>query len=85
MLFPQVDPLEWAKIYNINCPSGSCYKCSAQQNFTIPFAYNDFRGLLSSHTDCGDEYRQSVFIAVDKNETKQIAEFIAQFSVSVGL
>lgn len=81
MIYPQVDPDDWAKHYGISIRSAKCENCGSEISFTIPFAYKRFRGLLSSHTECGDQFRQAVFAdakAQDRMAIKEAVEKICR-------
>ena len=80
MLFPQVETADWIKLYDLQVPVAFCRKCGLEQKFFIPFANKVFRGLLSTHLDCGEEYRQAVFVSVDAGERRALAEAIRQLS-----
>jgi len=80
MLFPEVDPTTWSKRYDLGARSGICANCSVAVTFTIPFAHNEFRGLLSDHTECGEEFRQVVFVNKSKIERERLGEFVARFT-----
>lgn len=68
MLYPQVDAKSWSELYDIPSSEAHCLKCGDRQEFTTPFAYKEFRGLLSSHLECGEEFQQSIFVTIDKKE-----------------
>jgi hypothetical protein len=80
--FPASIRKEWASIYGIELHSAACEKCGKPQRFTVPFTFKDFRGLIADHLDCGEEFRQSVFVSVDKAERLELATFVSQFSSS---
>ena len=82
MIYPQVDPKEWADRYGINIMATLCKKCEKPQQFTKPFAWHQFRGLISDHGECGEEYRQSVFVPVDKDERRMLGQFVERFCAS---
>lgn len=82
MLYPQVDAQDWANLYSIETRVGTCCKCKESQVFTTPFAYGEFRGLLSDHTQCGEEYRQSVFVVVNKQERNKLSEFVDEMATA---
>lgn len=86
MLFPQVPKEKWAEIYSIDITDRPCRKCGCNQSFVTPFAYKDFRGLISSHGDCGEEFRQSTFVTVNKEQNFMLGEFVSEyFSSSAAL
>lgn len=86
MLYPQIDPEKWAAIYDLELEPATCLKCKCQQKFTIPFAYKEFRGLISNHLECGEEFRRSIFTTVDKSEGDDLGKFVTSFwAASVGL
>lgn len=80
MVYPKVNVEEWAKTYNLAIPNASCQKCGRAQSFVTPFAHGKFRGLIADHGDCGEEYRQSIFVSVDKQERVALGEFVRRFA-----
>lgn len=74
-MFPSCDARAWAKRYDIPViPVGTCLKCGGIQRFVTPFALGTFRGLLSDHLQCGEEFRQSVFVTVDEDWNARFAQ-----------
>lgn len=76
MIYPQVDLEKWKETYHLNEPDSACLKCGKAQKFTVPFASGKFRGLLSDHTECGDEFRQSIATSTDKDWNGDIDKII---------
>ena len=72
MLFPKIDPKEWADTYCIKLPEAVCAVCGVNLVFDIPFAHLSFRGLISSHGGCGEEFVQSVFITTNEGERQAL-------------
>lgn len=81
MIFPVEIAEAWAARYGMEIPKAVCLKCKQTQEFTIPFAYGDFRGLISSHTECGEEFRQSVFVLKDPEDRKALGEFVTNLAL----
>ena len=65
MIYPDTKPNEWAKLYGLDLKSGKCLNCGAAQRFVKPFAHEQWRGLMSDHVQCGEEYRQSIAVNID--------------------
>lgn len=85
MLFPQVEAKKWARIYAVDSSPSKCLKCGGTQSFVIPFAHAEIRGLLSDHERCGEEFRQSVFITLDKSDrsaTRELFTISSAFAFS---
>ena len=82
MLFPLVNFLDWGDEYDIPSRPSPCKRCGELQEFTIPFAYKSFRGLISEHTKCGEEFRQSVFVSSDPKERADLGEFVKRFTAA---
>lgn len=80
MIYPLVNASVWADRYKIDTPHAVCQSCKEEQRFEIPFAFRKFRGLLSSHGDCGEEFRQSVFVTTNRKLRKELGEFFTRFS-----
>lgn len=74
MIYPQVNLDSWKQTYGLTAEDSTCLKCSEPQRFTVPFAYKEFRGLLSDHTRCGEEFRQSKFVSVSEETNTSTSE-----------
>jgi hypothetical protein len=84
MLYPQEDPVIWAKRYNINITPVPCDCCGKLLPYTIPIAFKDWRGLLSDPTAhaCDKKYNHTIVVSVDKEHNKQLLEAIKTFTDS---
>lgn len=78
MLFPQVDSAHWAAIYELEPITSACLKCGNLQTLCIPFAHREIRGLLSDHTECGDEFQQSIFITLNAADKQAALDLFTQ-------
>jgi hypothetical protein len=84
VIYPQVNLAEWATTYDIVPIPATCRKCGEEQFFTAigskAFAHGKFRGLLSDHTKCGDEYRQSLFTYCTKQARMELATMVSLYT-----
>lgn len=63
MLYPKVDPAEWADRYNLPLKVIPCENCGEPQPLNIPIAFDNWRGLTAPLHACGEEFR--AFVAVE--------------------
>lgn len=56
LLILGIDSEEWADRYGISPFSCPCIRCNHVLTTSVPFAYNELRGLISPRCICGDEH-----------------------------
>jgi hypothetical protein len=84
VLYPQVEPQQWAETYAIDATPVTCENCNSTIEFKIPFAFQNFRGLLTDHKSCGDQFQQSIFVSKCKHERQGVKDFISESFFSSG-
>lgn len=47
---------EWTEKYGVEPFTAECYKCGQPQTTTIPFAFEQLRGLMAPKCECGHPY-----------------------------
>ena len=62
MIYPDVDPKVWTKRYDIDITPNKCMKCGKLLYPEIPFAYKNWRGLVSKTHECGEQYDLIVLV-----------------------
>ena len=82
MIYPQVSPNEWARIYNIEPKKVPCRKCGKIQDVSTPFATDDARGFIAELHECGEGY-QSFRCTFTSNETRELLSEIVDLFSSV--
>lgn len=60
LVYPQVSFEEWAKLYSLSTEPKPCTRCGRLQFPTIPFAFENWRGLQAEIHDCGATQQLSV-------------------------
>lgn len=70
MIYPLIDPKEWAKTYNLRMNSRQCVNCEKQLICDIPFASGSIRGLRSKDHGCPPRYDHSVSRSIDPENKK---------------
>lgn len=60
-----IDAKEFARKHGIIPFEADCYRCGAKQEPTIPFAYDEFRGLIAPVCTCGHPTPPYCIVRVD--------------------
>lgn len=77
MIYPDVPAEEWARRYGLDREPYPCLRCGVPQELTIPYAHGSWRGLLSSHLECGEKYRQSCATSIDPRVVAPFKELLS--------
>jgi hypothetical protein len=70
ILFPIVDPANWAKRYSLSLKPKACSKCGKLQYPKIPFATSSWRGLQSELHECGPSHQLFRARDIDPDEQR---------------
>ena len=60
MLFPIINPHDWAETYSLEIKRVACTKCEDIFMRNIPFATKGYRGLMTKEHACGLSYVSSI-------------------------
>lgn len=78
MIFPNVKNEIWAKRYNIKPPLEIlCGNCQTKLEFSIPVAYDSYRGFKTPSHGCPENFDQYYDVSVDKEEIENIKSLIS--------
>lgn len=61
MIYPDVDPKEWAERHRIELKDHQCIKCKQFFPCDIPVAMKGYRGFTTATHECGERYAVAVF------------------------
>ena len=71
MIFPDIDPQEWARRYNIRFIKRKCSKCNRLFLSDIPIALKGYRGLQTPLHECGKEFQRMTLVPYGKKNKKK--------------
>ena len=71
VVYPQVDPEEWAKLYGLEVEPRACFKCGIMRYPAIPFAIEGWRGLISETHGCGEDYNLAMAVRANPAERQE--------------
>jgi len=76
MIYPKEDPEVWAKRYGIPLTPIPCDCCGKLLPYTIPFAAEDWRGLISDPNahSCGKKFDHTIVVSVNKERRESLIE-----------
>lgn len=57
MIYPDVDPVKWAKKYGLEIIRENCRNCGKEVVVNIPCISKQFVGFDSQPHECGEQYR----------------------------
>ena len=61
MIYPDIEPEDWAKRLNISIKKIMCIKCKKFFWCNIPIAMRDYRGFEARLHGCGKSYQTRIF------------------------
>jgi hypothetical protein len=70
MIYPDDKPEVWAKRYSIDVSPRPCEQCGVMVVPDIPYAYKDWRGLMSKDHGCGEKYVHMSVVSVNPESRK---------------
>lgn len=77
MIYPKVDPSEWAIRYGIERTELKCPDCGIAVALSVPFAFDDMRGLGPEPHGC-ETQAPYVMVAVDGSESAAFWNSVAE-------
>lgn len=80
MIYPQIDHLKWAEMYDLNTEPLPCECCGLLLERTIPYAHGEIRGLKSQPHGCPEKYDHSSFKTLNKGEQYELRSLLSTFS-----
>lgn len=66
MIYPVVEKEKWIALYDIDASPANCENCGKLLIPEIPFAYKNWRGLMSAPHECGEKYNLLNIVSIDK-------------------
>lgn len=80
MIFPMIPANEWKDRYGIVTPkSVKCDNCGKRMTFSVPVAYETYRGLKTPDHGCPENFDQYVDVPVDPNEINLLKELVTLY------
>ena len=84
IIYPIVDPQEWAERYNLTVKSAPCENCGRRLHPTKPFAAGRWRGLVSEPHGCEDGFNISVAKKATQEERNEIIGYLDTLKTMLG-
>ena len=82
MLFPMITAEEWKTRYNIKTPSKvKCMNCKKYMAFSVPVAYDNYRGLKTPEHGCSENFDHYIDISVDDKEINKLTQLMNLYKV----
>lgn len=82
MMFPIITVEEWKARYNIKTPLRvKCMNCKKNMEFSVPVAYDNYRGLKTPEHGCSEEFDHYIDVSVDAEEINKLAQLMSVYKV----
>lgn len=76
MIYPDIDPVVWAKRYGLKLKERECIKCKHLFLSNIPVAIKGYRGFQIPLHECGPEYQRTTFVPYEQEAKAKWDELI---------
>lgn len=75
MKYPKVDLKVWTDEFDLHSKARPCLNCGKLLEKTIPFQYDQVRGLKSAPHGCPKQYDHTISMTLDETENEMLRDF----------